>query len=509
MFFNNSIFKKVELNPLLTTVKRVLAFFGGLFLSFSCSNDDGSGIRLSISSLQTTEQGLDTNDFIWKAMNFWYFWQPNVKDLGDNRFENDQEYTEFLKSESNSETFLRKLLFEDDRFTFWNEDYEVLLNSLSGVSKSNGLQFFIIDLTADDTDNLFGFIRNVVPGSTAAEAGLERGDIFYGVNGQVLTQDNYTNLLFDDSSSYALNMGEADVTNRLVNQTEEEITLSKIENFQEDPIRLATTLDINGQKIGYLMYRQFNRNFNSELNEVFGQFVANGVTDLVLDMRYNGGGSVNTSRLLASMIYGTNTEELYVRQRWNDRQQERFSDDQLEDFFANQVSSGEKLNSLNLSRVFVLGTNRTASASELVMNGLDPYIEVIHVGTTTRGKNEFSISLVDDPSNNYIYSSSREANINPNNSWIVQPLVGRNENAVGFFDYTAGFSPDIEIAEDVFNLGTFGDPNEPLLARAIEEITGISGKEASRSRFQEDVRYREFDTPELELMVLDKPLKLK
>ena len=144
------------------------------------------------------------------------------------------------------------------------------------------------------------------------------------------------------------------------------------------------------------------------------------------------------------------------------------------------------------------------------MNGLDPYLEVIHIGTTTRGKNEFSISLVDNPDNSFIYSASTESGINPENRWIVQPLVGRNENSIGFFDYTAGFTPDITLEEDVFNLGSFGDPSEPMLARAIEEITGISGKEyISPSREVLQSSYQELETPFTSLMVLDKPIHIR
>ena len=484
--------------------KLLFATFLGILL-FSCSDDD-DGIQNGDTPNPTTSE-VTVQNFMWQAMNLWYFWQDQVPDLADDRFSSDEEYTEFLASESDPNAFIRSLLFTEDRFTFFNEDFEVLLNSLSGISQNNGLQFFIIDLTSDDSDNLFGFVRNVIPGSDAADKGMQRGDVFYAVDGQTLTSDNFGDLLFGENDTYTLSIGELDVANRLVLPTDEEITLVKEENFQEDPIRLATTLDINGQKIGYLMYRQFNRNFNTELNNVFGQFVADGVTDLVLDMRYNGGGSVNTSRLLASMIYGPNTNDLYIRQRWNSKIQPQFSDEQLEDFFANQVD-GATLNSLNLNRVFVLGTDRTASASELVMNGLDPYIEVIHIGTTTRGKNEFSISLVDNPDNSFVYSSSTEEDINPNNRWIIQPLVGRNENAVGFFDYTAGFTPDIVLEEDIFNLGSFGDPTEPMLARAIQEITGVPSLRSSRFNNQLATQYRTLDAPEKELMLLDKPLHL-
>ncbi len=479
--------------------KFLLAFTVITILS-ACSDDD------DLQMFTPTSDDVEVQNFMWQAMNEWYFWQQDVPDLADNRFANNQEYTEFLQATPNPEDFLRSLFFPEDRFTFWREDIDDLLNSLSGVSKSNGLQFFTIDLTNDTTNNLFLFIRNVVPGSDAFSKGIRRGDVIYQVDGQNLTPNNINQLLEPDS--YTVSLGELDVANRLVNPGTETVSLTKVENFQEDPIRLATTLDINGQKIGYLMYQRFNRDFNDELNDAFGQFLADGVTDLVLDMRYNPGGSVNTSRLLASMIYGTNTSDLYIRQRWNDKQQENFSNEQLEDFFADRVRSGVPLNSLELNRVYVLTTDRTASASELVINGLDPYVEVIQIGETSRGKNEFSITLVDDPENNYTYSSSRMDNINPNNRWALQPLTGRNENAVGFLDYTTGFVPDFEIVEDVFLLGTFGDPEEPLLAKAIEEITGVSSKSILQAADLPPKAHTiiGYDTPAQELMILDKPL---
>jgi len=481
-------------------MKKLLLFFVVLgFLVISCDkNDDG---------LNPTSGDVTVQNFMWQAMNEWYFWQEDVADLSDDRFSNNQEYTEYLQASGDPENFIESLRFSEDRFTFYNEDFEVLLNSLSGIRKSNGLQTFSVDLLSDDSnENRFLFVRNVIPGSDAANQGIKRGDVFYGVDGVQFTSQNISDLLSPDT--YTLNKGELDVLNRLVNTTDEEITITKEENFLEPPIRLSTTLDINGTKIGYLLYQRFNSDFNEELNDVFGQFIADGVTELVLDMRYNPGGSVNTSRLLASMIYGTNTNDLYIKQRWNDKQQERFSDSQLEDFFANQIRSGVPLNSLNLNRVFVLATGSSASASELVINGLNPYIDVIHIGTTTRGKNEFSISLVDDPDNRYSYSPSREDNINPDNKWIIQPLVGRNENSAGFIDYTAGFSPDFELREDVFDLGTFGNPDEPLLARAIDEITGVSSKSLSKQQLSSSPNeIIEIDFQERGIMILDKPMQ--
>ncbi|WP_394971418.1 S41 family peptidase [uncultured Croceitalea sp.] len=484
-----------------TMKKFIYLFIGASLLFISCNKDD-DGINLN-----PTADDVVVQDFMWKAMNFWYFWQADVPDLADDRFSTNQEYTEYLQSNPNPGDFYNSLKFNEDRFSGTNKDFEVLLNSLSGIRKSNGLQAFIADLSSDNTDNLFLFVRNVIPESDAADKGIMRGDVFYAIDGQALTADNFNELLSADT--FTLNKGELDVANRLVNETTEEITLTKEEDLLEPPIRLATTLDINGTKIGYLMYQRFNRDFKEELNNVFGQFVADGVTELVLDLRYNPGGDSATTALLASMIYGTNTNELFIRQRWNSKLQSRFSTEQLEDYFPSTTGISP-VNTLNLTRVYVLATGRSASASELLINGLDPYIEVIHIGTTTRGKNEFSISLVDLPENNYRYSPSTQDQIPSDNKWIIQPLVGRNENSVGFIDYTAGFTPDFEIVEDVFNLGSFGNVEEPLLAKAIEEITGVSSKSLNKSRAVNTANdIITFDYEEKGLMTLNKKIEFK
>jgi C-terminal processing protease CtpA/Prc len=272
---------------------------------------------------------------------------------------------------------------------------------------------------------------------------------------------------------------------------------------------VAKTLDVNGTKIAYLMYNGFTSGYNEQLNTVFGQFITDGATELVLDLRYNPGGSVNSSRLLASMVYGTNTSELYVKQRWNDKIQGLLKKEQLEDYFANKTDEGTSLNSLNLSKVYVLATGSSASASELVMNGLAPYVNVFHIGETTRGKNEFSVTMVDDIDNDYIYRADRENKINPSNRWAMQPLMGRNENSDGFSDYTSGLVPDVVLKEDLANLGILGDINEPLLARAIQEITGVSAKRDFSVQLPiNEVSNSKMFTVIKDNMYLDKPLEI-
>ncbi|SDQ67707.1 S41 family peptidase [Flagellimonas zhangzhouensis] len=485
-------------------MNKYFLLFLGLSLSFlSCSDDDG--IRNGDTPDPDPTADVTAQNFMWQAMNLWYFWQGDVNDLADDRFASNAEYTEFLEGYTDPESFFYDtLLYGEDRFSFANEDYSELVSSLSGISQSNGLEFGLGLI--GDTNNVFGYVQYIWPDSDASTRDIQRGEFFTRVDGVQLTVDNYSNLLFGDNSTYTLGM--ATVTNNTISDNAKEVTLTKIENQIEDPILIAETLDVNGTKVAYLMYNRFLSSFNEELNAAFAQFVADGATELVLDMRYNPGGSVNTSRLLASMIYGTNTNDLYIRQRWNDKIQAQLSEDYLTDYFASSTGASA-INTLNLNRVFVIATGSSASASELVMNGLAPYVDVIHIGETTRGKNEFSITLVDDSGNSFIYSDDREGQINANNSWGLQPLVGRNENADGFYDYTSGLVPTIELGEDLTNMGVLGDVNEPLLARALQEISGAGAKKDFTVQMKaEAFTSSRIQTPLKDNMYLDKPLGL-
>ncbi len=475
--------------------KYCFLFLGLSTLLISCSNDDNNF---------PTE--IDAQNFMWRAMNLWYFWQGDVNDLSDTRFSTDAQYTAFLEANPDPEDFYNNvLLFKDDRFSFLNEDYKELVNNLSGVSKSNGLEFGLIQLSG--SNDVFGYVQYILPDSDASSKDIQRGDLFTRVDGVQITVNNYIDLLFGSNDTYTLGM--AHIEGNTIIDDAKEVTLTKIANQVENPILVAKTLDVNGTKVAYLMYNRFLSSFDEQLNGAFAQFEADGATELVLDMRYNPGGSVNTSRLLASMIYGTNTTEVYIKQRWNDKIQAQLTDNFLIDYFTDTTGSSS-INTLNLNRVFVLATNNSASASELVMNGLAPYMDVIHIGETTRGKNEFSITLVDDKDGDYIYNKDRERFINTKNSWGLQPLVGRNENADGFSDYTSGLMPDIELPEDITDLGVLGDVNEPLLARALQEITGSSAK----IDFTVEMPANYFDssrlhTPIKDNMYLDKPLNIQ
>ena len=214
------------------------------------------------------------------------------------------------------------------------------------------------------------------------------------------------------------------------------------------------------------MYNAFIANYNKELNEAFAEFKAAGATDLVLDLRYNGGGSIDTAVYLASMIAGQHQGQLFVKEKWNTKMQAVANlQGATVQYLTDKMKDGTPIHSLQLSKLYVLTTERTASASELVINGLKPYMPITQIGQTTVGKNQGSITIYD-----YIDKAGKVKN--PKHKWAMQPIVLSIENAKGFSDYTKGLVPDIPMEEDLANIGTLGDPTEPFLAEAIAQITG-------------------------------------
>ncbi|TLP79125.1 S41 family peptidase [Maribacter sp. ACAM166] len=424
------------------------------------------------------EVDIEVQNFFWQTLNSYYFWQGEVTDLADDRFDTQIFYEEYLVNNPNPVDLLEnKLLFSEDRFTFYDEDYKELVNNSAGVSKSNGLQFGLSLI--GDTDDVFGYVEYIIKDSDASNQDIKRGEVFIGVNGTNLNRDNFIDLLFGDNDTYTLNMAE--IVDNTISPTDKEVTLTKAEGLQEDPILVTNVITSGDRKIGYFMYNQFVAGTEDAMNVVFADFMSQGVTDLVLDLRYNLGGRGTTAAVLASLIHGTSTNDLLFRTIYNSKLQAVFDSSDTDNFFVNTTgtvngNSDAALNSLNLSQVYILATSGSASASELVMVGLEPYMDVVHIGTTTVGKNQGSVLFVDDLEGGNVYDAERVENINPNVQWGLQPIISRVENSAGFSDYAGGLVPDIELEEDIANLGILGNADEPLLARAIQEITGVSAK---------------------------------
>jgi C-terminal processing protease CtpA/Prc len=446
------------------------------------------------------DNAVPVNDFIWKGLNLYYLWQPEVPELADDRFANQAQLNDYLEGFSTPESLFNNLLYQPgtiDRFSVIFPDYRVLENALQGVVKSNGAEFGLVYYPNSDTQ-IFGYVRYILPESDAAGKDIQRGDIFYAVDGTALTVNNYQSLLGRDT--YTLNLATYNGGN--ITPTEESVTLTKTE-YAENPVFTTNVVTQDENVIGYLMYNGFFSNYDDELNAAFGQLKAQGVNQLVLDLRYNSGGSVRTASYLASMITGQFNSSVFAQQQWNPKLQAYYEEENpssLQDLFTNELFDGSTMNQLNLTTVYILTTRSTASASELVINCLKPYIDVVVIGDVTTGKNVGSVTLYD--SQNF-----SKNNVNGSHTYAMQPIVLKILNAEGFGEYSDGIEPDLLLKEDFDNMGVLGNPDEPLFAAAINMINGngrfgLFPQNQNTKLFKDSKNMRRFGT---EMYIEDTP----
>src|SRR5690606_35739379 len=335
----------------------------------SCSKDDvieEQNITPKGTIEETAEAtDLEVEEFVYEGLNEIYLYKADVTVLADDYFSNDAERKDFLAEFSAPEKLFDNLLSNQDRFSFMTDDYNELEDSFDGISSSTaGMKFGLGKISGGNY--IFGFLQYIIPGTSADKEGLTRGTVFTEINGQKLTLNNISSLL--DNDTFTINIGY--VEGGTLKLTDKTVTL-KQDQYTANPVHLVKTIERNGRKIGYLMYNSFIDNFDDELNAAFAELKAEGVTDLVLDLRYNGGGSVGSALGLASMITGQYKGEVFMKEQWNEKYQKYYEANQPERLvnrFDDIIRTGEKINSLNLSKVYVLTTISTASASELIIN---------------------------------------------------------------------------------------------------------------------------------------------
>lgn len=448
-----------------TILKSLLLIFLLAFALQSCEDNDDIDAPAS----------LQVNDFVWKGLNKVYLWQADVPNLADDRFANIEARNSFLSGYSKPEELFEDLLNKPvskypisaiDRFSWIVDDYTVLEQELNGITKNNGLDFRLSRVSEGSSD-VVGYVRYIIPNSDASTKDIKRGDLFTSVNGTKLTVSNYESLLLTPDS-YTLNFADYNGSEFVLNGKSVALTKTVLE---ENPILIKKLITSGSHKIGYLMYNGFYPGYNNDLNQAFGELKTQGATDLVLDLRYNGGGAVSSATLLASLITGQFEDKIFSKIQYNLKFMTQMSMEDLEDLSYKFLKRADyALNNLNLSTVYILTTDNTASASELVINGLKPYINVVQIGETTLGKNVGSRTVYDSPD----FFSKKD--INRNHKYAMQPLIFKISNSEGYGDYTQGLSPTYAYNESISTYGVLGDPGEPLLNLAISKITGSTAK---------------------------------
>ncbi|MDG1941724.1 MAG: S41 family peptidase [Flavobacteriaceae bacterium] len=430
-------------------------------------------INEECSDTYTGEKYFRIHEFIWKTLNDFYLWQEEVPSLDDTYSPSGTKYRELIEPYPEPEAFFESLKYEDDKFSDILSNYEDIENSIKGINANNGLKFILSRYGSEDA--VMGIVTYILEESDATSKDIKRGDMFTGVDGKSLNINNYSELLFGDNLSYTLNM--ADLNGNLFSPNGKNITLTKTEKFQSNPIQISKIIEEGQTKVGYLMYNQFAQGFDDDLNEVFSNFKSEQINELILDLRYNGGGLVQSAVNLAGMITGQFSGEIFGKYLWNKKvmsvlnsNPETYANN-LRINFTSQLGEGETVNSLNLNKVYIITTGRSASASELVINGLTPYIDVIQVGDNTYGKN------VGGPAVLYDYIDNNRTK-NPDHTYGISCISFFIANSQDFYDYADGLAPqdDLKLKEDITNLGTLGESSDPLLALALKHITQESAR---------------------------------
>lgn len=438
-------------------------FVSSVFVFLSCKKTE------EVSPLTGEVTRGEVNDWVLDNMQTYYYWNDKLPANPDTA----QAPGDFFKS----------LLYHydpttnpnGDRFSWIQESAEELSAGLSGESKTTGMEFSYYR-KPQNTNEVVASVLYVLPGSPAAKAGFKRGDIIAKVNGTAMTNSPgntyFGNLLFGegDTKTYGLAKIDYDAVdpNKISAITDTDVTRTVTSVvFQEDPVYLDSVYTIGTKRIGYLIYNQFvpgpngstAATYDQKLEAVFGKFKAKGVNELILDFRYNPGGYVSSATLLGSLIAkNVGTKSVFTRKEWNSTVTPELQKKYGNDYFYDYLQQKTNNIGANLQQVYVLTTTGTASASELVINGLRPYMnqQVYTIGQKTYGKNVGSITI-----------SDKTKRI----KWGIQPIVSKSFNKDNQSDYSVGFKPKIEITEGI-NKKQLGDVTERYLNEAIFQITG-------------------------------------
>ncbi len=410
---------------------------------------------------------IQINDFIWGGMNAYYKWQSKINDLSDKRFTSQHQLNEYLKQYDKPKNFFNSLLYkkdEIDKFSWIVDDYIELEKAFQGERLTSGLKVSAKKYR-NKNEFIYLYVTDVVKNSDAEKKGLKRGMIITEIDNTRLTKENINNLF--SNNTFTITLANYNKGNPVSNGQKFELTKT---NIQENPIKISKIINKGSKKIGYLLYNQFSSSYDNELNSKFGEFKNAGITDLIIDLRYNGGGSVKSAVYLGSMITGQFNNQLFSKQIWNEKVMANIDNKQFFNYFTDKITnsdgSTEPINSLNLNSVYFIVSKRTASASELVINCLKPYINVTLIGNKTYGKHVGSITLYDS----HDYTKNGE-NFNTFHYWAMQPITFEITNK-NDKNNPEGLKPDIYAFENTGNLGILGDEQEHLLKRALGIIIG-------------------------------------
>ena len=386
-----------------------LFVLGGLLLTPGCMDDpfDFGGPR----SCEIADQ----NEWVYGVMQHVYLWRDELPEVDPTTFEEPAD-------------LVRALRYDVDRWSRVSDRQQTDALFQEGKTISFGFG------TRRDPDGRV-VVATVHERSPAGEAGMKRGDLIEAVGGFTVEQLDEENLWSDiygphepgvPVSLVVASSGEA----REIELVKDWVDITTVPNVE--------VLDVQGKRVGYVVFSSFLEPALVELNQAFGDLVEAEVRDVVIDMRYNGGGLVRVARHLLNLLGGHAADgEVAYRVEFNE---------DLRDQNDVRRFSSSKNSIPDIRTVTFITTRSSVSASELVINALRPHVDVRVVGTTTGGKPVGS--------RHFAFCDK-----------VLAPITFQIVNAEGFGDYFDGIGPDCTASDDLFR--PLGDPDERALAEAL------------------------------------------
>jgi carboxyl-terminal processing protease len=367
---------------------------------------------------ESTNNAISSEDsiywFVNGLMNSWYYWYDEVPQV---------EYLSY----DDPEVLLEDLKVAQDKWSFMGRYDEILTYFEEGEEFGFGFH-----LAWDSWYNL-----RVIISYSKTEAyaqGIRRGWILEEIDDvnvqQIQSFDNFFS--YDPTSMKFRFRDESDQIHT--------INLSK-EVYNQNAVLNTSLFTVNSKKTGYISYQSFLDYSKNELLDAMAYFKSENIEELIVDLRYNTGGSISLAEELAeSIVPDSKVGNVFYSYEHNVMIKEQEDE---------SVFLASNTNNLNLSRVFFITNEYSASASELVINGLDPHMLVLQIGDTTSGK-PYAMK-------GFLFQD-----------WVLFPVIAKVVNANGFGDYENGIVPDKLVTDN--SAYDWGDINDPAIAQAINYI---------------------------------------
>ena len=448
-----------------------------VMLCVSCMQQPYSGMDVPSSGRPISEDAIIS--YIDQRLEQEYYWLDEVKEKRS-MFNRRLAWDEYL---SNA---LSKLTTNEDDGSYNSKGQRSYYSYIREVTATRaetlgfGIRLHYTILIVDDNQRLGFVVETVYPDSPAEKAGIKRGDIITKVGGAFIDSSNYVGL-FNSIQAPVVSSLTLSLRRRSDSSADYVATVERA-TYHETPIAHYEVIDVEdyNKRIGYLSYLGFESEYNKELTDVLTYFAAEGIGELILDLRCNGGGALTSAQLLCSAIVPSSYEGQTLCTI--ERNRNNAVSSQSDTF---KLENTGKL--LNLERVTVICSDYSASASELVimgLRGMDFPVRVI--GATTEGKN-----CGMDVTHKRINGKELE----------YAPITFMCFNAKGFGDWGEGITPDIDLTSESNISGVYdeyyplpytdwGDSRRDIaLAVALADITGkgVSQKEATRGNAESGV----------------------